>query len=237
MTSPAALDLHDQLSHMRAFYASRPQPRPVIEHALAHWQTERLKRTYLDLQSEPRYAQAVDFFLSDLYGAEDFARRDADIERIYPVMIKVLPESVIDTVARAMEVNVLSQELDRALAARLPARCAASGQIDQAGYAQAYRACANRPERERQIALIQRVGEDLDRIVRKPLIYSTLKLLRGPAKLAGLSEMQHFLERGFASFRAMGGAGEFLATIVARERHLMQQLLDGAPDPFGVTPL
>ncbi len=235
MRHAAALDLHDQLARMRAFYAGRPDPRPALERSLAHWQVERLRCSYADLLAQARYAQAVDFFLSDLYGAEDFSKRDANVERIYPVMIKTLPATVIDTVARAMEVNVLSQELDRELAGRLPAECARTGHIEVQQYAQAYRACANRPVRERQIALIERVGRDLDAIVRKPLIYATLKLLRSPAKLAGLGEMQLFLERGFASFRSMGGADEFLATIIGRETRFLEQLFAGVADPFALT--
>ncbi|CAG0998867.1 MAG: hypothetical protein F9K47_05455 [Burkholderiales bacterium] len=230
MSTIPALDLHHQLERMRAFYAARPTPRPERELALAHWQAVRLRQSYADLHVQARYAEALDFFLSDLYGAQDFSRRDADIERIYPVMVKVLPETVLDTVARAMEVNILSQELDRALAARLPA----ARPIAEASYAAAYRACANRAERERQIALIERVGRDLDRIVKKPFIYATLKLLRTPAKLAGLDEMQHFLERGFASFRTMHGAEEFLATLVARETQVMERLFAGDEAPFSL---
>jgi hypothetical protein len=236
MKHAAAVDLHCQLERMRNFYAARPVPRPALEVALAHWQTRRLQASYADLREQPRYAQAVDFFLSDLYGVQDFSKRDADIERIYPVMLRVLPESVIDTVARAMEVNVLSQELDRALAARLPPQCAATGVIEAEQYARAYRACDNRAGRERQIVLIEKVGGDLDRIVRKPFIYATLKLLRGPAKLAGLGEMQHFLEAGFESFRAMHGADAFLALIVRRETELMNRLFAGEPAPFAITP-
>ena len=52
--------------------------------------------------------------------AADFARRDADLARVVPIMVRMLPERVIATVARAMELNALSQELDRALLARLP---------------------------------------------------------------------------------------------------------------------
>lgn len=230
MSQIPALDLHHQLERMRAFYAARPTPRPERELALAHWQAARLRQSYADLRGQARYAEALDFFLSDLYGAQDFSRRDADIERIYPVMVKVLPETVLDTVARAMEVNILSQELDRALAAKL----SGARPIDEASYARAYRDCANGEDRRRQIVLIERVGRDLDRIVKKPIIYATLKLLRAPAKLAGLDEMQRFLERGFASFRAMRGAEEFLATLVARETQIMNRLFEGAPEPFAV---
>ena len=32
------------------------------------------------------------FFQTDLYGNRDFAQRDADLARIVPVMVRMLPE-------------------------------------------------------------------------------------------------------------------------------------------------
>ena len=82
--------------------------------------------------------------------------------------------------------------------------------------------------------MMQAVGEGLDRMVRKPLIFSTLKMLRGPAKMAGLWEMQQFLEAGFTAFRHMHGADDFLATIANREKVLIERILSGEADPFSV---
>lgn len=51
--------------------------------------------------------------------------------------------------------------------------------------------------------------------------------MRKPASLAGLTELQSFLERGYAAFRKMGGADEFLALVIGRERQLMDTLFAG----------
>ncbi len=71
---------------------------------------------------------------------------------------------------------------------------------------------------------MREVGEGLDVVVKKPLIYSALKMLRRPAKIAGLGEMQAFLEVGFTAFRHMKGAGPFLRTIEQRERKVIDAL-------------
>ena len=119
------------------------------------------------------------------------------------MMVKMLPEGVIATVALAMELNALSQELDRALLARLPR---ADAQFSVAEYCKAYRRAGNFPLRRRQIKLIGDVGAALDRYVQKPLVRTALAMMRQPARLAGMAALQDFLERGFAAFRAMGGA-------------------------------
>jgi hypothetical protein len=195
---------------------------------LAHWQARRLNATYADLVSDPRYAAAIAFFQSDLYGPGDFSRRDTDLARVVPIMVRVLPEGAIATVAMAMELSALSQELDRDLLGKL----GLDTRLTVAAYCDAYRACANRGARARQIALIVDVGRALDRYVRKALLRRALAMMRRPARTAGLGALQDFLERGFGSFGGMRGAGEFLATIDARETALMQAIFAGNRVPF-----
>ena len=63
-----------------------------------------------------------------------------------------------------------------------------------------------RTDRVRQIDLIVEVGKALDRYTRNPWLRHTLRVMRAPAKAAGLSAMQQFLELGFDTFGAIGGA-------------------------------
>jgi hypothetical protein len=61
---------------------------------------------------------------------------------------------------------------------------------------------------------------------------SSLKLMRAPARAAGLEDLQGFLERGFSAFAAMRGASDFLAVVDRRERALMAALFgDGSSTP------
>ena len=74
---------------------------------LQNWQAARLERDYTDVRKVPKNFLACNFFLNELYGDADFARRDHDVERIYPIMVKVLPGAVLGTVSRAVELNAL----------------------------------------------------------------------------------------------------------------------------------
>ena len=53
-----------------------------------------------------------------------------------------------------------------------------------------------------------------------------LKMMRRPAQAAGLSDLQHFLETGFAAFAELGDARPFLSTISARERRWIDTLFN-----------
>lgn len=203
---------------------------------LRTWQADRLARTYADLLANPRYLPAARFFLEDLYGPKDFSERDDEVARILPTMTRLLPVSAVQTFALAVELDCLSEQLDAALANALREANAADKPlvIDAPRYAAAFRRCANRPDRERQVALVGEIGVALDALARKPLIAKAVEMMRVPAHAAGLGELHEFLERGFLAFRHMQGASEFLAVIDQRERRILDRLFAGAPNPFRV---
>ena len=189
---------------------------------LKEWQSARLARTYADLLASERYRPAAEFFLSDLYGPKDFRSRDEELARVVPVMVRVLPARALLTLLQAVQMDMLSESLDTDMVLALRA-AGRSRDIDMAAYVAAYRACGRRADRETQIALIDHIGKTLDRLTRMPLIRMSLRIMEGPARLAGLAGLHSFLQRGFDAFSAMDGADEFLATVTARETALMRQ--------------
>jgi len=229
--TPAQATLVTELATVARLQAER-DANPILAGALdrlATWQSRRLRLTYDDLSRQSRYADAMRFFQNDLYGNRDFARRDADLARIVPVMVRMLPDAVIATIAKAVELHALTQTLDRSLLARLPR---ADGQFSVGEYTRAYRRMGKRPERERQIRLIGEIGAQLAEFVQKPLIRAALRMMRQPARLAGFGALHEFLDRGFAAFGKMGDATDFLETIDVRERALMEALFAGEPAPI-----
>lgn len=206
---------------------------------LAEWQCQRLAATYADLSRQKRYTKAVDFFLTDLYGPIDFSQRDDDINRVYPLMVNVLSAEAIDSLAQGLELNSLSMSLDARLLNVLVDQMSFDavdepGALDYHMYAEAYRACNNYDERVRQIELIVELGENLEEVTRKRMILAAVKVARKPARLAGFGELQSFIERGLAAFKAMGSANEFLSTIHSREMRLLDAIYDDKPPPKAV---
>lgn len=214
-----------EVARLRREVAGDAQLRSWVA-AAKHWQAKRLSRTHRRLLEDPRSAAAARFFLDDLYGAKDFSRRDAELARLVPMMVRLLPDAALATVADAVEMDALSERLDLALAREL--REDDPSRIDAARYADAYRAAGSRTDRERQLALIRHIGHSLDRLVRHPMIGRLLKSMARPARLAGLSQMQDFLVRGFEAFRAIGGATAFLDAVEERERAILEALFAGA---------
>jgi hypothetical protein len=195
---------------------------------LKQWQHARLAVTYQDLSADPRFAPATAFFLDELYGGKDCALRDRDLLRMVPTMQRLLPAFALDTVEKAIALDVISEECDQAMAAAT----VDLKQLTEAAYCKAFKKVGMRAERERQVLLMQEVGARLDVVVKKSMIYTTLKMLRGPSKLAGMGEIQAFLEAGFTAFRHMQGAEYFLHTIASRESIFIARIFAEEADPF-----
>lgn len=202
--------------------------------ALRRWQADRLALSFAPLLASPRHGEAARFFLSDLYGEQDASWRDRDLARAMGMLTRWLPGPLLGTLADAVELDLASHVLDSRVAEQLERAGIAPESMQVHDYAAAYRSAGTEAERVRQLDLLMSVGRDLDRVVRLPFIGSLLHLAKLPAEGAGMGELHGFLERGFAAFRSMGGACEFLATIDSGEREAMQRMLRGEREPFGV---
>ena len=191
---------------------------------LREWQSQRLAATHADLLADKRYHAAAAFFLDELYGTKDTTERDADVARVVPTLSKFLPESGVETVADAMELDALSEDLDAAMAIALGKRIDA---IDAKAYGAAYRSVGRRIDRVHQVDLIDHLGHALEKLTKRAFAGTALKMMRKPAAAVGLSDLQAFLESGYNAFRAMGNASEFLEIIVSRERAVLEGLFAG----------
>lgn len=196
--------------------------------AVKSFQQRRFSHTYADLLASERYGAASRFFLEELYGPTDFTHRDTQFARVVPVLVRLFPSEIVVTVATLAELHALSETLDTAMGHH-----GESDSISPTAYVRAWQRTGREPDRRRQIALTLEVAQRLDRFTRNPLVRNSLKLMRAPARAAGLAELQKFLERGFDTFRAMGGAAEFASIVSSRERALASSLFDADLDDAG----
>lgn len=213
----AAVNAERQLRAGDTAFATRVQ-------AVKRYQQRRFELTYADLLTHPRYAGASNFFLDELYGTSDFTQRDAQFARIVPALVRLFPAEVVRTVQALAALHALSEQLDSQMGQAVD-----SGPIDAVRYTKAWQQCGDAPGRERQIALLEQVGHALDALTSNPLLRHSLRMMRGPARAAGMSALHLFLESGFDTFRGMRGADEFLGLIGSRERSLAATLFSVAP--------
>lgn len=191
---------------------------------IKHLQARRFRGTYADFLDHPKYAPATRFFLDELYGVHDFARRDAQFARIAGALERLFPEAVAQLATDLSETHALTEVLDHQLATQWLSLDAALSPCER--YIVAWRRTEARPARERQLAVVQHMGLELQRLTRMKTLRLGLRMMRNPARAAGLDALQHFLETGFDAFAALGDARAFLDTIRERESGWVQALFD-----------
>jgi hypothetical protein len=187
-----------------------------------------LQRTHADLLSDPGQARAARFFLDELYGPQDFEARDAQFARIVPALTRLFSEDLLRTVRDLAQLHALSESLDTAMGEALGQHAAA---LDERGYRAAWQTTGRRADRELQIQLLGSIGRSLARLTRRPLVRQSLRVMRAPARAAGLGALQRFLESGFETFRNLSDPQRFIQTIESRESGLASDLFDGEGPP------
>ncbi len=187
-------------------------------------QAHRFRATYSDLLGQTRYAPATRFFLDELYGVHDFVQRDAQFSRIAGALERLFPEAVAQLAVDLAETHALTEVLDQQLATHWLTLDDALPTATR--YILSWRLTDSRVDRDRQLSVVQHMGLELQRLTRMKTLRLGLRMMRNPARAAGLDALQHFLESGFDAFSALGDARAFLDTIQERESRWIAALFD-----------
>ena len=188
--------------------------------SLKNYQARRFAATYADLLQDPRHRPATEFFLRELYGPQDFSDRDAQFAKVIPALVRLFPDEVVRTAGHLARLHALTEQLDSSMATQLSSDTA----ITRTSYVLAWNACGQPDARRQQLDLTMAIGRSLDKLTRRRTLRHALHLMRHPAKAAGFSALQRFLENGFDAFAQMKGAEVFLITVEQRESRLANAL-------------
>ncbi|WP_027995528.1 FFLEELY motif protein [Simplicispira psychrophila] len=218
------------VTRLRAHCAGNPALNQAVAEIKA-LQARRFAGTYADLMRNPDVAPATRFFLNELYSPHDFSQRDDQFGRIAGTLQTVFPPAVVDTAVALAQLHALTERLDHAAGC---AWLAEAGTLHPAArYLRAWRSVGERSGRTQQLTSVLAIGQDLARLTRTPGLRTLLRLMRRPARLAGLATLQSFLETGFDTFGALarqdGAVEGFLRTVQERETQLIALWFDGAP--------
>lgn len=226
-----------QLRHLLLAYHDFRQHKathPLLAETVkvADWQAQRLKSTHHDLYGHPGYHTGLEFLLSDLYAPSAMTGRDDNIDRVFPKMVKWLPDHLLGTLAGLVELNLITQQLDLELAEQLGEAQIPADNLTVAQYCEAFRQSRRLPLRERQLELIEDVGLQLNKYVRNRTLGWLLSMAKTPADMAGLADLHGFMHRGYTAFRAMDDVDSLIERLVSREQRVMDNILAAHPEPF-----
>jgi hypothetical protein len=189
----------------------------------ANWQLEYLLPYFADLYEQPGYAEAIDYTMNDLAGV-GISNRDRDLERVAPVITRMLPLGALQTIASAAEMNARVLEFNIAICRALLIDDELPEKITELDYSVACRKASSLEDLVELVHLITGLGKTLKSLVRVPMINMTLRAMRAPAHAAGFGALQDFLERGHATFKQIPDIDLFLGEIEIRMVKMFTQI-------------
>ncbi|MDJ0711587.1 MAG: hypothetical protein QNJ14_14440 [Woeseiaceae bacterium] len=173
------------------------------------WQIAYSLPFYSEFDENAETAAAVEFVVSDLIGT-GVSARDADMARVVPVMVRLLPAKALKALAAAMELNFRALAINLDVCRQLYAAVDVAAGCSERQYCEAFRTTTSLDECMDLINLTTDLGHALKGLVRSTFLQATLRAMHYPAHAAGFGAMQQFLEKGFTTFHAIDDVDEFL---------------------------
>ncbi len=233
MKNTTGADRIHQAFHEIALLRSSNECQPsrnLALRAIRAFQSKRFQDTYHDLLASEAFGPACNFFLTELYGDQDFSQRDREFERIAKSIERMFPRSILEVAVDLAELHALTELLDTRMAETIESLGYRPDQVplDNATYTLAWRMSQLSAQRTQQLKMVLDLGKRLERITTTRGIRLTLKAMRLPARAANLAALQGFLEKGFETFSELaqlkGRTDLFLKIIQEREETWLRSL-------------
>jgi hypothetical protein len=219
----------ERVARLRAVAIESPKIQSATSE-VKKFQAQRFAGTYTDLLVSNEYSAATNFFLKELYSDSDYTARDTQFARIAGALQTFFPSQVVSTAVALAKLHLLTEELDHEMAnawLTVGNGAATDGPL-ASKYLQAWRVVGRYADRKQQLAAVLGLGAEIDRLTKTRGLRTMLKMMRRPARAAGLGSLQAFLEAGFDTFSQMSAnrnrALEFLEIIRSRESRWIETL-------------
>jgi hypothetical protein len=224
----------DESNAVHEQYMSDSDLRRKYEYFL-DWQVAYSLPFYSEFREVPETAAAVEFVISDLIGT-NISARDADLARVVPIMVRLLPEKALQALASALELNARALSINLDICRTMFEQIDISAGISELDYCDAFRRSTSLDECMELIDLTIALGHNLKRLVRRPMLGMTLRAMHLPAHAAGFGAMQDFLEKGYSTFHAIEDVDYFLNRFAARLAEVFTRICKEPLDTMDTTP-
>lgn len=203
------------------------------------WQRTRIQRTHAELFEQPKNQPMANYFLTQLYGGDEFKLLAEQLARILPKAKKLerlAKESVLETGSMAIQAAILAIELDMHLAQWLMAQ---DLPVNEDNMLTAYRAVDEADTRRTQINNLKDVCYRTDKYLNSFILRKAFALAKGTAYRHNYQPLYDFIDAGFIAMKPLDSVSGFIEPFCKRELMIIDQVHnkdnDGKITAFGVS--
>lgn len=203
------------------------------------WQRARLQQTHQALFDMPKNQPMANYFLTQLYGGDEFKLLARQLARILPKAKKLerlAKESALQTGSMAIQAAILAIELDLQLAQWLVKHELG---VTESNMLSAYRAVNKYAERHTQINHLKEVCYRTDKYLNSFMLRKAFALAKSAAYRHNYQPLYDFIDAGFIAMKPLDSVRDFIDSFGEREMAVIEHIHDTDNDPkltmFGVS--
>lgn len=203
------------------------------------WQRARIEHSHSELFEQPKNKPMANYFLTKLYGGDEFKLLAEQLARILPKAKKLerlARESALETGSMAIQAAILAIELDMHLAQWLVAE---DLPISKDNMLTAYRAVDESAARRTQIGNLKEVCYRTDKYLNSFMLRKAFALAKGTAYRHNYQPLYDFIDAGFIAMKPLDSVSGFIEPFCKRELMIIDQVHDADNDDkmttFGVS--
>ena len=207
-------------------------------HEVQSWQQARIKRTHSALFEQPKNQLMADYFLTQLYGGDEFKVLAEQLGRILPKAKKLerlAKESSLEAGSMGIQASILAIELDLHLAQWLLEQ---ELTVNEENMLLAYRTVDEADERRVQIHNLKDVCYRTDKDLNSFMLKKAFAMAKGAAYRYNFQPLYDFIDSGFKAMKPLKSVSSFIEPFCARELEVINEVhatdKGGKPATFGV---
>ncbi len=188
------------------------------------WQRARIQRTHSELFEQAKNRPMANYFLTQLYGGDDFKKLAEQLARILPKAKKLerlAKEAALETGSMAIQAAILAIELDMHLAQWLVAQ---DLPVNEENMLTAYRAVDEADERRTQINNLKEVCYRTDKYLNSFMLKKAFALAKGTAYRHNYQPLYDFIDAGFIAMKPLDSVSGFIEPFCKRELMIIDQV-------------
>ncbi|MEC9444015.1 MAG: hypothetical protein VX408_02990 [Pseudomonadota bacterium] len=231
--------LADLQQHLTRFWALPHHENDVLRAKLNEvqtWQQVRIRHTHRALFEQPKNQLMADYFLTKLYGGDEFEILAKQLARILPKAKKLerlAKESALEAGSMGIQAAILAIELDLHLAEWLLDQ---NLPVNADNMLAAYRAVDEEAERRVQIANLKDVCYRTDKHLNTFMLKKAFALAKSAAYRSNYQPLYDFIDAGFKAMKPLSSVSSFIEPFCERELLIVDKVHNGGkPVGFGVS--
>ncbi len=221
----ALTDLQEHLTHYWALpYHEDDQLQAKLKEVQA-WQRARIQHTHAALFEQPKNKPMANYFLTQLYGGDEFKLLAKQLARILPRakrLERLASENVLKTGSMAIKAAILAIELDMHLAQWLIAN--GDLPVTEENMLTAYLAVDEAAERRLQINNLKEVCYRTDKYLNSFILRKAFAIAKGTAYRHNYQPLYDFIDAGFKAMKPLKSVSGFIEPFCDHELTIIDQV-------------